>query len=100
MDAKDREKLLADKPANDTEFRKFWEDMKARFDTIQASLDDEMKRAKALDSELVKLLVFEKSLKQKLQSRSDNRQKVENLKYRLDDAVAKECRSETIITFS
>lgn len=32
VDAKDRENLLSNKAAIDTEFRKFWEDMKAQID--------------------------------------------------------------------
>lgn len=65
-DAKDSEKLFADKAAVDSESRKFWEDMQAKIEFIQASLDDPLKCAKAKDSRRVKLLVSEKSLKRQL----------------------------------
>lgn len=71
--------------------------MHAKIDLIQVSLDNQVNRAEALDSERVKLLVSKKSLKRKLQLKSDHSPKVEDLKYRLDGAVAKDRWSDTII---
>lgn len=55
-DAKDRKALLADKVAMDTKLYKFPEDMQTKSNSIQVPLEDEVKRAKAFDSEPVKLL--------------------------------------------
>lgn len=71
--------------------------MQANIDSIQASLDDEIKRSNAIDSERVKLLVSEKILKRQLQLRTNDSEDDEDFKYRLDRAVAKERQSETII---
>lgn len=65
-DTKDCDKLSADTAAVDTEFRNLREDLQAMGDSNQASLNDELKRAKAFFSEPVKLLVSEKSLQRQL----------------------------------
>lgn len=71
--------------------------MQAKIDSIQVSLGDEVKRGKGREKEIVKLLVSEKSLKRKLQLRSDDSQEIEDLQHRVDGAVGKERRSENII---
>lgn len=43
-DTKERERLMADKAAIDIILREFWEDMKAKIESNQGSLDDGMKR--------------------------------------------------------
>lgn len=68
---KNRERLLPDKAVVETKFRNFRADMQAKNDRIHASLDSEVKRANALDSGRVRLLVSQKSLKRHLQLRSD-----------------------------
>lgn len=52
-----------------------------------------MKCANDIGSERVNLLVSEKSLNRQLQLRSENSQRVEDLKYRLDGTAAKRCRA-------
>lgn len=59
MDFMNREKLLPDKAAIEIKLRKFREDLQAKIDLIQASLDKDVRRAKALDSEHRKRLVSE-----------------------------------------
>lgn len=54
------------------------------------SLDDETKSTNDIGSEHTKLLISGKSLKRELQHRSEDRQKVNDMKYRLDGAVAAE----------
>lgn len=95
-DVTDRETLSADNVAINTQFRKFWEDMQANIDSIQTFLDDAVKRTEALDSYRVKLLFSEKRLKHQLQLRSGDSEEVEDLKFRLDGAVTKERRSQTV----
>lgn len=56
-DDKNCKKSSADKTTNDTEFRKFREDIQPNTQSIQAFLDDKAKRSKALDSQRVKPLV-------------------------------------------
>lgn len=63
---KDHEKLLVDKTAVEIEFYKFQVDMEAKINRIQTTLDIEVKRANDIDSERVRLLVPEKSLKRQL----------------------------------
>lgn len=88
---------MADKAAINTELHKFWMKTQAKIDAIQAFLDDEVKRSEALNSELVKKVVSEKSLERQRQFNSDDSQEVEGQKCSMDGAVGKKRRSETII---
>lgn len=88
---------MAGKAAIHIEFRNSRDDMEAKIDSIQMSLEHAPECIRAVDSERVELLASEKSLKRKLQLSSDDNRKVENFKNRLDGAVAKQRWSETII---
>lgn len=57
-----------------------------------------MKRAEGHDSERVMLQVLEKRLKSPLELSSEDGQEVEDFNYRSDGAVAKERRSENMLT--
>lgn len=70
--------------------------MEGNVDSVHACMDDNMKRAKAIDRKCVVSLVSEKSLKCQLQLQSDDSQQVEVFKYRLHGAFPKERRAETI----
>lgn len=59
-------KLLSDREFVETELRKLREDLQAKTDSIQASLDVEVARTGALHSDHVHLLVSENSLKRQL----------------------------------
>lgn len=83
--------------AIDAKFRKFREYAQAGNDRLQTSLVEEEARANATVSERVKLLVSEKGFNRQLQLRSEDMQEVEYFKYLLDGAVAKKCRSHTVI---
>lgn len=96
-DANDSETLLADTTAVVNELGKFSEDIQAKIDSMQVSLDDVVKRINALYSERVKLFVYENSLKRQIQERSDRSHELEDLKCRLDRAIANRRWSETII---
>lgn len=97
MHTKDLENYLADKAAVKTKFCKVRTDMQAKNDWIQSSLNGKVARANAYDSKCVSLFVSEKELKRQLQLMSQYSQEVEDLKYRLDGAVAEAHRSQTII---
>lgn len=96
-DGKDCDKMLADKAAADAEFRKFGEDMHAKVDRSQASLDGKTALVRALGGERASLPILKQSLKRELQLRSEDIEETEDLKYRLDDAVGRERRLEPII---
>lgn len=72
--------------------------MKSKIYSIQASLNDTVKRAKVLDSDRVKLLVYEKTVKRQLQIRSADNRDVEGSNYMLNSSAAKNRRSVTRIT--
>lgn len=61
-DAKESEKLMADKSAIDPELRNSQKKMEANTDLIQAILDDEVRRANEFVSKRVKLLVSRRVL--------------------------------------
>lgn len=77
-------KLLADEAVFDTKLLKLLVDMVAKFDLIQPSLDGETARFNDLNSERVSLLLSEKPLRCQLQLRYEDRQKVQDSRYRLD----------------
>lgn len=94
---KDREKLLADNAAFDNEVCKFQKDISAKFDSLSSSLENKANRAKALDSECVEFDFSEEYFERQRQLRSDDREELEELEYRLDGSFAKERGFETII---
>lgn len=94
-----REKLLPDEGIVKTEILKFWADMQARIDWIQALLDDKMKRANAFDGEPVRSVIFEKGLERQLQLWSKDSEVADNLNYWLGYAVSQKCRFWTTIEF-
>lgn len=63
---KNRRKLLTDKVLVETDFCKFRPVMQTRFHRIQTSLDGKVNRANGFDSEKVRLLFSENSLKRQL----------------------------------
>lgn len=91
MDTKDRDRLLADRLAVVAVICECGDDMYAKADRIKAFLDGEKAGAIVLDGERVRLYISEESYKLQLQLRSEDIQEVEDLKYRLDDAIAKKC---------
>lgn len=78
---KDREELLADKAAVDSQFRKFRQYMQSRVDRIHVSLDREMVDASDLDGERARLLISVNSLKHQRQFSSKNGRELEDLNY-------------------
>lgn len=96
---KDCENILTDKVVCEAKFQKIPKDMQTNIDLIQASLNNEVKRANVLDSKRVKLLVSEYSIKRQMQLLSEDSLIRENLKYGMDGTVAKNRRSQTINQF-
>lgn len=78
-DTNDREKLLANKAALDTDIRNFQERMKAKFDSNEVSLENDVKRADILDSYRVKLLFSEKNIERLLHLRFCDSQEVKDI---------------------
>lgn len=93
---KDCDKLLADKAVLKTEFFNFRADMQAKINRSHISADGEVVRTNAIIGERIRLPVSEKTPRHRLQMRSGGSQDVEDLKYLLNGAVAKECCSQTI----
>lgn len=91
--SRDWEKLLADMTVAQSEFGTLRADMQARFDLIQNSLDGDMKHANSVNCERVMLLVSTESLMLQLPLGTEKSQEIDDLKYRLDSATAKERRS-------
>lgn len=79
-----------------TFFHKFRADMQARTGRIQVVHNSKLARADGFCSEHVRLLVSGKSFKSQLVLQSEHSQEVEDLKYQLDGAVAKERLSQTV----
>lgn len=75
-------------------------DMQARINLNRTSLDGKMKGAGDLDSERNGFVFFESSLRCQLRLTSADSEGVEDLKCRLDVAVAKECPTQNNIAFS
>lgn len=78
---RDLEKVMTDYAVVDTEIKKFGEDMRNITDQIQGSIDGNVARASALDSERVRLIVSKKRFERQLQFRYDDSQAAKNLKY-------------------
>lgn len=83
--------------ATDTVFRKFREYIQGQTDSIQASLEDKVRRATTSETERDKSDVSEKSMNSQLQLRSDDSQEFEDLTYRLVGAVEKDRCSESFM---
>lgn len=82
---------VADKAAFEVEFQQYRTDMNTKHDRLQASLEDQTKRANKEQKEHKHLFLSDKSRKALLQHRNVYSKNVEDLQYQVDVAVAKKC---------
>lgn len=91
---KEREKLVADKAGIAAEFRQYRTDIRKKLGRLQASLDDEIRRANEEEKELKRLFLFERSIKVHLRHRPDDSEKGEDLQSQPNGAVGKKRRAQ------
>lgn len=86
--------MVGDKAAFGAEFRQYRADMDTKLGRVQASLNDEERRASEGKKERDWPFLSKKPLKAPLRHRSVDSEKVGSLQYRLDDADAKERQAQ------